>query len=194
MNDLTASSEVSKTPALALKANFAASDGEFDPMRLKMNTAYYHSPIGWLQINGSEKGISSVNFVNNDIAPTDSGYHTCLVDCKKQLDEYFNHKRKKIELKFDLNGTDFQKKVWNELLKIPYGKTCSYLDIAITLGDKMALRAVGNANGKNPVAIIIPCHRVIGSNGKLIGYGGGLWRKKWLLNFENENLQQELFN
>lgn len=92
-----------------------------------------------------------------------------------------------------MQGTDFQKKVWNELLKIPYGKTCSYLDIAKALGNKLSIRAVGNANGKNPVSIIIPCHRVIGSDGNLVGYGGGLWRKKWLLDFENKS-QTELFD
>lgn len=157
-----------------------------------METAFYHSPIGWLHINGSEKGISSVNFVNDNTAAA-TACPSCLTACINQLDEYFNRKRKKFELIFDLSGTDFQKKVWNELLKIPFGKTCSYLEIAKKLGNKMSLRAVGNANGKNPIAIIIPCHRVIGSNGKLVGYGGGLLRKEWLLNFENENFRQELF-
>jgi methylated-DNA-[protein]-cysteine S-methyltransferase len=158
-----------------------------------METAYYHSPIGWLQINGSEKGISSVNFIEDDTAASDAAGSSCLSDCTKQLDEYFNRKRKSFNLKLDLTGTDFQKKVWNELLKIPFGQTCSYLDMAKKLGDKMALRAVGNANGKNPIAIIIPCHRVIGSNGKLIGYGGGLWRKKWLLNLESKNNQTSMY-
>lgn len=167
-----------------------------------METAFYKSPIGWLQINRTEKGISSINFIDDDTAAAaaadpataaSTDLPPTIKECAKQLDEYFNGKRKSFDLKFDLTGTDFQKKVWNELLKIPFGKTCSYLDLAKKLGNKMSLRAVGNANGKNPVAIIIPCHRVIGSNGKLVGYGGGLWRKKWLLDFENPNLQKELF-
>ncbi|MFH0866678.1 MAG: methylated-DNA--[protein]-cysteine S-methyltransferase [Bacteroidota bacterium] len=156
--------------------------------------AFYKSPIGLLEIKGSEKGISAVNFIDDNItAVTAADCPSCLSDCEKQLDEYFSHKRKSFDLNFDISGTEFQKKVWNELLKIPFGKTCSYLDMANKLGDKMALRAVGNANGRNPVAIIIPCHRVIGNDGKLVGYGGGLWRKKWLLDFENPNNQKELF-
>ena len=92
-----------------------------------------------------------------------------------------------------LEGSEFQKKVWNEILKIGHGKTRSYNDIAKKLGDKDAVRAVGHAVGKNPIAVIIPCHRVIGSDGKLVGYAGGLWRKKWLLNFEYKDTQGELF-
>lgn len=157
-----------------------------------METTYYHSPIGWLQIRGSVKGISAVRFLDEEIVTNDK-CPASLLTSLQQLDEYFNNKRKSFNLKFDLNGTDFQKKVWNELLKIPFGKTCSYIDVAIKLGEKMALRAVGNANGKNPVPIIIPCHRVIGSNGKLVGFGGGLWRKKWLLDFENSVVQKSLF-
>lgn len=93
----------------------------------------------------------------------------------------------------DLQGTDFQKRVWNELLKIPYGKTISYMQLAINLGDKKSIRAAGTANGKNPVAIIVPCHRVIGSNGDLVGYGGGLDKKKWLLEHEGVWMHKELF-
>ena len=156
-----------------------------------MEKTFYLSPIGLLEIRGSEKGIASVSFdakVDNVIESP-----PCLRECVSQLHEYFNGERKSFDLKFDLEGTDFQKKVWNELTKISFGKTKSYNDIAIKLGDKEAVRAVGNANGKNPLAIIIPCHRVIGSDGKLVGYAGGLWRKKWLLNFENKDIQGELF-
>jgi len=92
-----------------------------------------------------------------------------------------------------LHGTEFQKKVWNELLNIPFGKTISYLQLAKELGDVKLIRAVGGANGKNPVSIIVPCHRVIGSDGTLIGYGGGLDKKKWLLEFEGVLVQKELF-
>lgn len=158
-----------------------------------METAFYKSPIGTLEIKGSDAGISSMNFLDTATASATAAVPESLAECVKQLDEYFNGKRKTFDLEFDLTGTDFQKKVWNELLKIPYGKTCSYLDLAKKLGNKMSLRAVGSANGKNPVAIIIPCHRVIGSNGKLVGYGGGLWRKQWLLDFENPHRQKELF-
>jgi methylated-DNA-[protein]-cysteine S-methyltransferase len=158
-----------------------------------MKTAYYHSPVGWLEIKGSEKGIASINFLDDNPPIPATVDTTILKQCTKQLDEYFDRKRIIFKLKLDIEGTDFQKKVWSELLKIPFGKTSTYLDMARTLGNKMALRAVGNANGKNPIPIIIPCHRVIGSDGKLVGFGGGLWRKKWLLDFENPKKQKELF-
>lgn len=159
------------------------------------NITCFNSPIGWLEIKGSEKGITSINFLDdNPTAPAAApAAATIFRQCTKQLDEYFSGKRKFFDLKLDIEGTDFQKKVWNELLNIPFGKTCTYLDMAKILGNKMALRAVGNANGKNPIPIIIPCHRVIGSDGKLVGFGGRLWRKKWLLEFENPNKQKELF-
>jgi methylated-DNA-[protein]-cysteine S-methyltransferase len=144
---------------------------------------YYKSPIGLIEITASEEGITSLNFTDNKKRRQRQSKY--LSDCVKQLDEYFNCKRKTFSLKLDLVGTEFQKKVWNELLKIPFGKTVSYKDIAIGIRNRKAVRAVGNANNKNNILIIIPCHRVIGSNGKLVGYGGGLWRKKWLIDFEN---------
>lgn len=104
------------------------------------------------------------------------------------MDEYFNRKRKNFDLPLAPKGTEFQKKVWEELRKIPYSKTCSYKDIAIKLGNEMCCRAVGMANNKNPIAIFIPCHRVIGANGKLVGYAGGLSIKERLLEIEKENL------
>jgi methylated-DNA-[protein]-cysteine S-methyltransferase len=103
---------------------------------------------------------------------------------KSQLNEYFSRKRKVFDLEIDLQGTDFQKQVWMELLKIPYGKTISYKELALRLGNHGVIRAAGAANGANPVSIIVPCHRVIGSDGSLTGYAGGLWRKKWLLELE----------
>ena len=154
-------------------------------------TAYYQSLIGTIEIKGSDDGITSLYFLDKEKESIE--IPACLKECIKQLDEYFKGKRKVFNLNLDIKGTDFQKKVWNELLKIPFGKTHAYIDIAKKLGDKNALRAVGNANGKNPISIIIPCHRVIGSNGELVGYGGGLWRKKWLLEFENKDKQGELF-
>ena len=157
-----------------------------------MEKTFYLAPIGLLEIRGSEKGIASVSFtanVDNEIQNP-----PCLRECVSQLQEFFNGKRKNFNLDFDIKGSDFQKKVWNEILKIPYGKTKTYHSIAIKLGAGEAVRAVGKAVGKNPLAIIIPCHRVIGSDGKLIGYAGGLWRKKWLLDLENKDIQKELFN
>jgi methylated-DNA-[protein]-cysteine S-methyltransferase len=156
-----------------------------------MEKTYFLAPIGLLEISGTEKGIASIAFVANVDNVIENP--PCLRECVSQLNDYFNGKRKFFNLDLDIEGTEFQKKVWNELLKIPFGKTVSYNDIAKKLGDKEAVRAVGHANGKNPVAIIIPCHRVIGSDGKLVGYAGGLWRKKWLLNFENKDVQGELF-
>lgn len=156
-----------------------------------METTYYLSPIGLLEIKGSEQGLSSISFVTQ--VDTVIENPVCLRECVSQLNDYFNGKRKTFKLLNDLSGTDFQRKVWEEIIKIPYGKTISYNDIAIKLGNKEAVRAVGASVGKNPLAIVIPCHRVIGSDGKLVGYAGGLWRKKWLLNFEIKDIQGELF-
>ncbi|HPS45910.1 MAG TPA: methylated-DNA--[protein]-cysteine S-methyltransferase [Bacteroidales bacterium] len=156
-----------------------------------MEKTFYLSPIGLIEICGSEKGISTVLF--DAKVDTLIEHPSCLRDCVKQLDEYFNKKRKIFDLPFDLSGTEFQLKVWNELLKIPYGAVCSYIDIAKRIGNKPAVRAVGSANGKNPISIIIPCHRVIGNDGSLVGYGGGIWRKKYLLELESEAKQTNLF-
>jgi len=145
--------------------------------------AYYRSPIGTLEICGTEEYIISVHFLDSN-PEQDSQVFTLLEHCYQQLDEYFSHKRQKFDLPLMRQGTSFQKSVWEKLAEIPYGTTISYLEIAKRVGSPKAVRAVGAANGKNPIAIIIPCHRVIGANGKLIGYGGGLWRKEWLLKHE----------
>jgi methylated-DNA-[protein]-cysteine S-methyltransferase len=155
-------------------------------------TAYYHSPIGVVAITGSDAGIASIYFVDDVLPPTPTP--ACLAEGVRQLDEYFRGVRKTFSLRLDLRGTDFQIRVWRELLNIPFGKTVSYLHLASTLGDKKALRAVGRANGQNPIALVVPCHRVIGSNGSLTGYGGGLWRKEWLLKFEGSCPQTSLFD
>ena len=107
-----------------------------------------------------------------------------IIQCIEQLIQYFNGERRFFELPLNQEGTPFQKQVWNELASIPFGKTISYLELAIKMGDPKATRAVAAANGKNNIAIIIPCHRVIGADKTLVGYGGGLWRKKWLLEHE----------
>ena len=111
----------------------------------------------------------------------------------QQLDEYFNGTRTAFNLKLNPQGTGFQQRVWKELLNIPHGKTRSYLEQSKKLGDVKAIRAVASANGKNPIWILIPCHRIIGSDGSLTGYAGRLWRKKWLLEHENPSMQQSLF-
>lgn len=144
---------------------------------------YYNSPIGVLEIKGVEKGILSIMFVENHGKIDDI---PILEECCLQFDEYFRGTLKKFSINFILNGTEFQRKVWNRLLDIPFGKTVTYRDIAESMGNNKAVRAVGNANGKNPLSIVVPCHRVIGSNGNLTGYAGGLWRKEWLINHERE--------
>lgn len=152
---------------------------------------YLTSPLGLLQITATDTGVSTVWFV--DKKEKEISGNEIISACKKQLEEYFAGNRTDFSLPFDLSGTEFQKKVWHRLLKIPFGKTISYMQVALDLGDVKSIRAVGTANGKNPVAVIIPCHRVIGSNGSLVGYGGGLWRKKWLIEFESKSKQKELF-
>jgi methylated-DNA-[protein]-cysteine S-methyltransferase len=155
-------------------------------------TAYYKTPIGTAKIVGDENGISAVSVVD-DAIETSVEIPEILKDCVLQLDEYFNGKRKQFDLKLNPQGTDFQKRVWNELLLVPFGKTRTYLEQAKQLGDVKAIRAVASANGKNPIWIIISCHRIIGSDGSLTGYAGGIWRKKWLLEHENPSIQQSLF-
>lgn len=157
-----------------------------------MESCIIQSPLGFTKITGDENGIESVTVLNSDEMVSDIIPET-LEDCAYQLNEYFNGKRQSFDLKLNPQGTDFQKKVWNELLNIPHGKTVSYLDLSKKLGDVKAIRAVANANGKNPIWIIIPCHRVIGSDGSLTGYAGGLHRKQWLLEHESPYKQQSIF-
>lgn len=154
-----------------------------------MSEVYYSSPIGIIKIEGSNEGIEVVEFVDKygkmDVEEViDENTYLAL----KQLEEYFNRKRKNFTVKINMKGTEFEKKVWSELLNIPYGKVASYKQIAEAIENPKASRAVGNANNKNKIAIVIPCHRVIGSNNKLIGYAGGINRKKYLLELENIQL------
>ena len=162
---------------------------------MSVHSAYYSSPIGLIEVTGNEEGIASLYFV--DIKKENiSRIHPSLKECIYQLEEYFSGLRNEFGLKLNPGGTEFQKKVWFQLETIPFGKTTSYLQISKQIGDANATRAVGNANASNPISIIIPCHRVIGNSGKLIGYGGGLWRKEWLLNHEKGCVfgkQTELF-
>jgi len=145
----------------------------------------YLSPIGLLVICSDGKSVTKISFIDAYNDPV----HPCELTnmAKNQLDQYFKAERFDFELPLSPEGTDFQKKVWNELLNVPFGQTRSYAEIASKTGSANNMRAVGNANGKNPIAIVIPCHRIIGSNGKLIGYAGGLWRKQWLLVHELKN-------
>ena len=157
-----------------------------------MKSCIIKSPLGYTQIVGDEHGITSVTVLNSEEKETQNIPEE-LQDCVHQLNEYFEGKRTSFNLKLNPDGTAFQKRVWNELQTIPYGKTVTYLELSKRLGDVKAIRAVANANGKNPLWIIVPCHRVIGSDGSLIGYAGGLHRKQWLLEHESPNKQQLLF-
>lgn len=157
-----------------------------------MESCIIHTPLGVAQIYGDENGISSVTIHNSEEKITENIPET-LKTCTLQLREYFNGERQEFSLKLNPQGTPFQKKVWKQLEQIPYSKSLSYLELSKQLGDVKAIRAVANANGKNPLWIIVPCHRVIGSDGSLTGYAGGLHRKQWLLNHESSNKQQTLF-
>ena len=148
-----------------------------------VSRTYYQSPLGWLEIAGSETHISALHFVDEP-GQTASEPAAVLAECVQQLREYFDGQRVKFTVSLHPSGTPFQRQVWAELAKIPYGQTLSYRELAERLKQPNAFRAVGNANGKNPISIILPCHRVVGSDGSLTGYGGGLWRKRWLLEHE----------
>lgn len=157
-----------------------------------MEKVVIQSPLGFTLIEGDEMGISKISVTSNEVEIS-AVIPKVLSVAVNQLQEYFLGTRSQFDFKLNPKGTDFQKKVWNELLKIPFGKTVSYQEITNQLGDPKAIRAVANANGKNPLWIVVPCHRVIGSDGSLTGYAGGLWRKKWLLDHENPVKQQVLF-
>ena len=156
-----------------------------------METAYIKTPLGIARIVGDENGISEISAL--DEGTVSETIPTVLQEAVTQLQDYFQGKRTDFGFKLNPKGTDFQQKVWQELLNIPYGKTISYLDMSKKLGDVKAIRAAASANGKNPIWIVVPCHRVIGTDGSLTGYAGGLWRKKWLLEHENPTNQQSLF-
>lgn len=147
---------------------------------------WYHSPIGLLKISGTDDFISEVSFHDTSQKAEGNKKHIppLLIQCAEQLIQYFNGQRRQFELPLNQEGTVFQQEVWNQLQQIPFGKTISYLELARRIGDTKATRAVANANGKNNIAVIVPCHRVIGSNRELVGYAGGLHRKKWLLDLE----------
>ena len=159
---------------------------------LDISATYYKSPIGLLRIAGTDTYISEISFIDH---LEDSAYHDSnlkgpvtpiVIQCIEQLIQYFQGQRRVFDFPVYQEGTEFQQRVWNELTAIPFGKTISYLDQSRKLGDTKAIRAVAAANGKNNIAIVVPCHRVIGSKRDLVGYAGGLWRKKWLLDHETK--------
>lgn len=158
-----------------------------------MKTAFVETPIGILEVKGDADGLVSVLFKDSENVVVSEEIPSELNDTVAQLQEYFEGKRKDFDLILSPEGTNFQRRVWTQLQKIPFGKTTSYQQMANQLGDPKVIRAAASANGKNPISIIIPCHRVIGSDGSLTGYAGGLHRKKWLLEHENPSSQQTLF-
>ena len=163
---------------------------------LTIETTYLKTPIGTVKIIGDKNGIQSINVLDEKLVSDDLMQRStpfCLQECVVQLEEYFKGNRNHFNLTVNPKGTPFQVKVWKMLLKIKYGKTKSYLEQSTALGDVKAVRAVASAIGKNPLWIVIPCHRVIGTDGSLTGYAGGIWRKKWLLAHENPVKQHSLF-
>lgn len=158
------------------------------------------SPIGELKLVASDKGLAAILWENDDpshfrLAPVaEDRNHPILMETERQLKDYFAGERKTFSVVLDLGGTEFQKEVWAALLTIPCGETRSYGQIASQIGKPKAVRAVGAANGKNPCPIIVPCHRVIGSTGKLTGFGGGLEAKAYLLELEADNRARKEVN
>ena len=151
------------------------------------HTFHYSSPLGIIQLQEEDGKLIVASFINDSpVTKTETVTSSVLNEAIKQLDEYFAGTRKKFELPLHPSGTDFQQTVWKQLLKIPFAETITYLHMAKRLGNVKSIRAAASANGKNPLAIIIPCHRVVGADGKLTGYAGGLHRKQWLLDHESK--------
>ena len=156
-----------------------------------METVCIKTPLGITTIIGNENGVSVISV--SDEGEVSNEIPMILQEAVSQLNDYFEGNRTDFNFKLNPKGTEFQQKVWKALLNIPYGKTRTYLEQSKILGDVKAIRAMASANGKNPLWIVVPCHRVIGTDGSLTGYAGGLWRKKWLLEHESPNQQQALF-
>lgn len=156
-----------------------------------METVYINTPLGIAKIAGNSDGVSVISVGYEEEISKVIPFE--LQNAVSQLNDYFEGKRTDFDFRLNPQGTEFQQKVWTALLEIPFGKTMSYLELSKKLGDVKAIRAVASANGKNPLWIVVPCHRVIGTDGSLTGYAGGLWRKKWLLEHENPTTQQSLF-
>lgn len=153
-----------------------------------MPVAYYHTPVGIAKIIAEDDFITSITVFDNDEIGVEEPKSAVLKTAIDQLDEYFAGKRKKFDLPIKQSGTDFQQQVWQQLLNIDYGTTISYAQLSNQMKSPLAIRAIAAANGKNSLWIVVPCHRVIGSDGSLTGYAGGLWRKQWLLEHEATTL------
>ena len=149
-----------------------------------MSSLIFDSQVGLIEIQRTEEFISSAMFIEKAPLPSIEKVPHLLMDAKRQFLEYFSGSRKEFDLPLQQTGTEFQQRVWVELCKIPFGETISYLELAKRLGDVKSIRAAGTANGKNKISIVVPCHRVIGSDGSLTGYAGGMHRKDWLLRHE----------
>jgi methylated-DNA-[protein]-cysteine S-methyltransferase len=161
---------------------------------MKVETAYLFSPVGWLKLSADGSGIKQICFSSTPEESADlniSNIH--LLQAINQLNEYFNHQRTNFDVALNPDGTTFQHRIWEMLKSISFGETTTYSDLAKKMGNPKAMRAVGRANGTNKIPIIIPCHRVIGTNGSLIGFAGGLDRKRLLLDHERQIKQSELF-
>ena len=156
-----------------------------------METVNIKTPLGMATIKGDENGIAIISIVDEGVVS--KVIPSVLQEAVTQLLDYFDGQRTHFDFQLNPAGTEFQQKVWKGLCEIPFGKTMSYLELAKQLGDVKAIRAVASANGKNPLWIVVPCHRVIGTDGSLTGYAGGLWRKKWLLEHENPSTKQSIF-
>ena len=157
-----------------------------------MDSARISTPLGVAEIRGDAEGIVSIS-ISDGKGETDAAVPPHLRAACEQIRDYFDGTRREFNFPMRPEGTDFQQRVWDELLKIPFGRTVSYLELSRRLGDPKAIRAVAAANGRNPIWLAIPCHRVIGSDGSLVGYAGGIHRKKWLLNHESPAPQASLF-
>ena len=156
-----------------------------------MPVSYYQSPIGTIRITVTDSYVSEVHFMADEELPVsevspDADSHPLLHQCKEELIEYFAGQRRQFDLPVYQEGSSFQQRVWGELTGIPFGKVISYMEMAVRLGDPKVIRAAASTNGKNQIAIIVPCHRVVGGKGDMVGYAGGIWRKRWLLDHEKK--------
>lgn len=160
-----------------------------------MQTIRFISPLGLTTITGDDAGVSVISCTNHPATQPDDQTTVAepLLTARTQLQAYFAGTRHTFDFLINPIGTDFQQRVWRELLNVPFGITTSYMTLSRRLGDEKAIRAVAAANGRNPLWIVVPCHRIIGSDGSLTGYAGGLWRKKWLIEHEQKTVQLSLF-
>lgn len=162
------------------------------PAAPKIATAYFESPIGIVRVEAEGDQISRIDFEDGKKLPKFAPPTPVLKTALKQLQEYFKGKRRDFSFKFKVAGTEFQCAVWEKLMEIPYGRVVTYWDVDEVLGGNKAYRAVGAACGKNPLPILLPCHRVLASDGGLGGYSGELWRKEWLLEHEADMIEGEI--